>query len=263
MNFEPEMALRGIVTGIQNALESMRINKVVIGLSGGIDSAVTAALAVRAIGSEKVHGYIMPSEYSAPESAEYAYKLARNLGIEYDTIPIDDALVVLKKSLLESLGQVTGTVTEENLQARIRGVLLMAYANENNAVVVATGNKSEAFVGYCTLYGDTVGAFAPLGHIFKTEVYKIADFLNKDGEHIPQEIIDRAPSAELSPGQKDTDALPPYDILDVILAHYEDEGKQYVLDKHIDDVENVIERIEKNAYKWRQSAPALDYRKYI
>jgi NAD+ synthetase len=205
----------------------------------------------------------MPSEYSASESAEYAYKLARNLTIEYDTIQIDDALVVLKKLLVESLGQITGTIAEENLQARIRGVLLMAYANACNAVVLATGNKSEAMVGYCTLYGDTVGAFAPLGQVFKTEVYQIAEFLNRNSEIIPQEIIDRAPSAELSPGQKDTDALPPYDILDIILDQFENPEKQYTIEKHIDDVERVVERIKKYAYKWRQAAPPLNYRNYI
>ena len=250
-----------LTLGIRDYFRKMGFGKAVLGLSGGIDSAVVAALAAAAIGPENVTGVLMPSEYTARRSTEDALRLARNLGIKTRTIPI-------KKIYRSFLGELkTGapdgkvSLTMQNLQARSRGSLLMALANANGWLTLATGNKSEIAVGYCTLYGDTAGAIAPIADLFKTQVYRLAGYLNRGGELIPAAIIKRPPTAELKPGQKDQDDLPPYKDLDEILRLYLEEnktpseiisrgfGRQLVL--------SILRRVELSEYKRKQLPIAL------
>ncbi|HOW90347.1 MAG TPA: NAD+ synthase, partial [Elusimicrobiales bacterium] len=208
-----------LVLGIRDYFRKLGFRKAVLGLSGGIDSAVVAALAARALGPENVTGVLMPSEYTARRSVNDAMTLARNLGIAARTIPIAG----LYRDFLKTLGaQEKGTVTlaMQNLQARVRGTLLMALANSNNWLTLTTGNKSEIALGYCTLYGDTAGAIAPISDLLKTEVYRLAGTLNRERRVIPRSIIERPPTAELKPGQKDQDDLPPYEVLDRVIRLY-------------------------------------------
>jgi NAD+ synthase (glutamine-hydrolysing) len=254
-----------LVLGIRNFFSEAGFEKAVIGVSGGIDSALVAFLAQKALGNKNVHFLMMPSAYSSPDSLVFGEKLAASLNCDFDVFPIQ--LILDKYKWVMDQGchdEIERTVTEENLQARIRANLLMAYANHNDALVLATGNKSEAMVGYCTLYGDTVGALAPIGELYKTEVYELAHYINRDREIIPIEIIERAPSAELSPGQKDTDALPPYPILDNILGAYEANlmlGEIVKTDVDIDTVTAVLDRIKKNKFKERYYAPTIKLEK--
>ena len=254
--------VESIVLGIRNHASEAGFEKVVIGVSGGMDSALVATLAQMALGAENVHFLLMPYEYSSPASRDQGEFLARNLGCACTTIPISLLLHAYKLSLA-SFGSITETLTEENLQARIRGNLLMAYANHNNTLVFATGNKSERMMGYCTLYGDTIGSIAPIGELYKTEVYEVANYINREKEIIPKGIIERAPSAELSPGQKDTDSLPPYNVLDAILASYEDNLTANIPEvvTDIKTINSVLDRIKKNKFKAAQSAPVIKWRK--
>jgi NAD+ synthase (glutamine-hydrolysing) len=192
----------------------------VIGLSGGIDSALTAALAVDALGPAHVHGVAMPSRYSSPGSLTDAEALARNLGIDYRTLPIEAPFAAVVDTLSPSFGRLPADVTEENLQARVRGTLLMGLSNKFGWIVLATGNKSELSVGYSTLYGDMVGGFAPIKDLYKTHVYELARWRNRAGEVIPPASIEKPPSAELRPDQADTDSLPEYELLDRVLKAY-------------------------------------------
>lgn len=247
-----------LVLGIRNFFSETAIRNAVIGASGGIDSAVVAALSQKALGSEHVYLCIMPSNYSSFDSERLARKLIENLACSYHYFPIQSILNRYKDAL-HSFGKIDGKLTEENLQARIRANLLMACSNHYNCLVLATGNKSEAMMGYCTLYGDTVGALAPIGELYKTEVYELAHYINREKEIIPYETIERAPSAELSPGQKDTDSLPPYDVLDRILKEYVvsmnyPEG----IDKEI--VDTVVKIYNKNRFKERYYAPTIKWR---
>lgn len=240
--------------------------KVLVALSGGIDSAVTAAIASRAVGPENVMGFGMPSAFSSEGSIEDARALAKNLGIRFELIPIGKTYDQFGKMLDPVIGWGTpgendGDVTEENVQARIRGSIMMAISNRNGGIVLSTGNKSEISVGYCTLYGDMVGGFAVLSDVFKTQVYELARYVNRTSEIIPWRTIHKPPSAELSPGQTDQDALPPYEQLDVILDAYIEEGlgtEEIVatgMDKAM--VEWVIGKVKANEYKRRQMAPGL------
>jgi len=236
---------------------------VVLGLSGGIDSSLTAAIAVDALGKEGVVGVAMPSEYSASESLEDARLLAENLGIEFQVIPIGEVFSSYLQTLRRPFAGKKRDVTEENLQARIRGNLLMALSNKFGWLVLTTGNKSEMSVGYCTLYGDMAGGFAVIKDVPKTLVYKLSVFRNSLGSSpvIPRRVLERPPSAELRPNQKDTDSLPPYEVLDPVLLDYveEDHGLETILAKGFkrEMVEDIIRKVDLNEYKRRQSSPGV------
>lgn len=235
-----------------------KISDAVIGISGGIDSALVAAIAVKALGPERVHGVYMPSEYTTELSRECAETVSKRLGIEMLTLPIFDMVRVFTDSA-EFLGG--EGIALENLQARIRGVLLMALSNRYGWLVLTTGNKSEMAMGYCTMYGDMAGGFAPISDLLKRDVYKLSDFINKhEGKAvIPKEIIEREPTAELKENQKDSDTLPPYEILDAILESWIEEGKSIediVKSGYEEDlIRDIISRIEASEYKRRQAPP--------
>ena len=233
--------------------------KIVLGLSGGIDSSLVAAIAVDALGSESVLGVAMPSEFSSTHSVEDAKALAANLGIEMLEIPIASIYRDYLETLEVTFGRVEMGLAEENLQARIRGNILMGISNRYGHLVLATGNKSEMACGYATLYGDMAGGFALLKDVFKTEVYELSRYRNSDREVIPDNVLTKPPSAELRPDQKDSDSLPPYETLDPILEAYIEE------DASIDDivgagsdrttVERVVALVDRAEYKRRQAAP--------
>ncbi|MDA3935266.1 MAG: NAD+ synthase [Actinomycetota bacterium] len=245
-----------LVTGLRDYIGKNGFSDAVIGLSGGIDSALTAAIAVDALGPEHVHGVTMPSRYSSEGSVTDSRALADNLGIDLVELPIETPFGAFQETLGEPFAGLENDVTEENLQARVRGTLLMALSNKFGWLVLATGNKSELSVGYSTLYGDMVGGFAPIKDVFKTSVYELARWRNRDGEVIPQTTVDKAPSAELRPDQVDQDSLPPYDVLDAVLELYV-EG-----DASIDEiaaaghdrvlVERVAHMVDRSEYKRRQ-----------
>ncbi|MFH1837738.1 MAG: NAD(+) synthase [Candidatus Omnitrophota bacterium] len=257
-----------LVDGIKRYADGHGFTQVIMGLSGGIDSGVTCCLAVKALGSENVLGLSLPSKYSSKESGEYAEKLAKNLGIKIKTVPIsgiyDSYLDVLEKDLGGNEGERV-EIYHQNIQARIRGNVLMAFSNRFGYLVLATGNKSEAQMGYCTLYGDTVGGLAVLANVYKAGVYKLAGYINRDQEIIPQEIIDRVPSAELKPGQADHHSLPSYDILDEILYCYLDEkcASEEIINKGFDPdtVKKIIKTVEVTEYKRKQCPPGLKLNK--
>ncbi|MEA2076267.1 MAG: NAD+ synthase [Euryarchaeota archaeon] len=249
-----------LVLGIKDYVRKNGFEKVVIGLSGGIDSALTAALAVAALGAQNVVGVSMPSAISSQSSKADAKKLAENLGIEYTVVPIVDTINAYAAMLSEEFKGTEPDVTEENIQARVRGNILMALSNKFGYLVLSTGNKSELAVGYCTLYGDMSGGLAVISDVPKTTVYKLARYINavKGKEIIPESIIIKEPSAELKEGQKDTDSLPPYEVLDQILHAYieGDRSKEEIIEMGFDArvVSDVIWRVDHNEYK-RQQAP--------
>ena len=252
----PAEICAALTLGIRDYFGKMGFKKAVLGLSGGIDSAVVAALAARALGPENVTGVLMPSVYTSDQSNDDALELAGNLGIKAMLVPIKNIYGAFLKELKagDPLGEVT--LTMQNLQSRSRGSILMALANSNNWLALATGNKSELAVGYCTLYGDTAGAMAPISDLFKTEVYRLADYLNEEGEVIPAAIISRPPTAELKPGQKDQDDLPPYAILDEIIRLYMEENRTPAeivrrgFKKEL--VASLLRKVEANEYKRKQ-----------
>ncbi|MFO1076842.1 MAG: NAD+ synthase [Planctomycetota bacterium] len=213
----PAMQHAAIVQGIRAYVRKFGFRRAVIGLSGGIDSALVAAFAVDALGRENVAGIAMPSTYSSDHSTADAEHLAKNLGIEFHTLPIAPLQRAFGTVLGPILADAAGTFAEENLQSRMRGALLMAFSNARGHLLLTTGNKSECAVGYCTLYGDTNGAIAPIADLWKTEVWELSRWLNRDGERIPERSISKPPSAELRPGQLDSDSLPPYEVLDPVL----------------------------------------------
>jgi NAD+ synthase (glutamine-hydrolysing) len=251
-----EEVYEALVLGLRDYVTKNGFTDVVVGLSGGIDSALTATIAADALGPDHVHGVLMPSRYSSAGSVDDSRELARNLDIETLELPIEGAF----GAFLETLGPVfegrEEDVTEENLQARVRGTLLMALSNKFGWLVLATGNKSELSVGYSTLYGDMVGGFAPIKDVFKTRVYDLARWRNTDGVAIPEAIITKVPSAELRPDQKDEDSLPPYGLLDAVLRMYveEDESVDRIVasghDREI--VERVARMVDGAEYKRRQ-----------
>ncbi|MCX8082023.1 MAG: NAD+ synthase [bacterium] len=258
ITIEEEVYL-ALVTGMRDYVLKNGFRKVILGLSGGIDSSLVAAIASDALGSENVIGVFMPSRYSSKESEEDANALADNLKIKFLTIPIDGIFT----SYLETFSSVfTGTkpdITEENLQARIRGNILMALSNKFGYLVLTTGNKSEVSVGYSTLYGDTAGGFAVIKDVYKTMVYKLAYYRNSISKVIPERVFTKAPTAELKPGQKDQDTLPPYEILDSILKEYieKDRSFQEIVSLGFDEitVKKVLQMVDKSEYKRRQSPP--------
>jgi NAD+ synthase (glutamine-hydrolysing) len=250
-----------LVLGLKDYLGKCGFKQAVVGLSGGVDSAVTCCLAAQALGRENVMGVLMPSPYTSRDSIEDSLILARNLGVETRLIPITPIYQSYREALAGPLQLGEIELTLENIQARIRGNILMAISNKEGHMVLSTGNKSELAVGYCTLYGDMSGGLGVLADVPKTMVYELAEYLNRDREIIPSQIIRKAPSAELRPDQKDQDTLPPYDILDRIMNYYLTEGRAYgdIVKLGFDPatVQWVIRTIDKNEYKRRQAAPGL------
>jgi NAD+ synthase (glutamine-hydrolysing) len=252
-----------LVLGTGDYIRKNGFRRVLIGLSGGIDSALTAAVAVDTLGEEGVVGVAMPSQYSSKESLEDAKVLAKNLGIRFFTVPITEVFQAYRKTLAPSFKGLKPDVTEENIQARIRGNILMALSNKFGWLVLTTGNKSEMSVGYCTLYGDMAGGYAVLKDVPKTLVYELAKFRNKkEGKAIiPKNVFTKPPTAELRPNQKDEDSLPPYPVLDPILQAYveEDKGLGEIVKMGFKEnmIKEVINLVDRNEYKRRQSPPGV------
>ena len=249
---------RALVVGTRDYVRKNGYQHVVIGLSGGIDSSLVAAVAVEALGRENVSGATMPSPFSSTGTRRDARRLARNLGIEFMALPITPVLRAYKRTLARPFKGLKEDVTEENIQARIRGNLLMALSNKFGWLVLTTGNKSEYAVGYTTLYGDMAGGFAVIKDVPKTLVYEVSRYVNERAgkDVIPETVLTRAPSAELRPNQTDQDTLPPYDVLDAILHAYveEDRGVEDITALGFDDktVRRVVGMINQNEYKRRQ-----------
>lgn len=256
-----EEVYRALTTGLRDYCRKNSFEGVVIGLSGGIDSALTAAISADAVGPDSVWGVAMPSRFSSQHSVDDAEALATNLGIRFDVISIDEVFAAHLDGLSEIFAGTEFGVAEENLQARARGATLMAISNKYGPMVVATGNKSEMAAGYATLYGDMVGGFSVLKDVFKGLVYELARWRNKDGEVIPQNTIDKPPSAELRPDQQDSDSLPPYEVLDAILERYieDDMGVAEIVSEGYDPdtVVEVARMVDHNEYKRRQAAPGV------
>jgi len=252
---------QALVLGTSDYVRKNGFQKVVLGLSGGIDSALTACVAVDALGSANVAGVLMPSEFSSRGSIEDAEQLGKNLGIELLTIPISDVFDAYKESLRVAFQDAPANVAEENLQARVRGNFLMALSNKFGWLVLSTGNKSEISTGYCTLYGDMAGGFAILKDVMKTTVYQLAEHVNETIERIPRATIEKPPSAELRPDQLDTDSLPAYDVLDPILKAYveEDRSLAEMVEMGFDPklVQRIVRLVDANEYKRRQAAPGV------
>ncbi len=251
----------GIVMGIHNYFGKLGLKQAVLGLSGGIDSAVTAVLATRALGKDNVRVLLMPSHFSSAHSVDDARELAEILGIRYDIIPIEPVYHQFLAQLKLTFGDLPFNVAEENIQARVRGTLLMGISNKFGPILLNTTNKSEMAVGYGTLYGDLCGGLSVLGDIYKTEIYELAAYINKDAPVIPQNSIEKPPSAELRPGQKDSDSLPPYDILDPILFQYIErrQGPREIIAMGYDEtlVHRILRLVNINEFKRHQTAPVL------
>ena len=247
--------------GLFDYVSKNNFEKVLVGLSGGIDSALTASIAVDALGSDNVIGVALPSKYNTEESLVDARLLAENLDIEFKVIEIEEIVNIFRNTLKESVNDELGPITDENIQSRVRGNILMALSNQTGAMVVSTGNKSEMAVGYSTLYGDLAGGFALLKDLYKTEVYNLANFRNSISSVIPQNTIDKEPSAELRPDQFDKDSLPEYELLDEILRMYieEDSSSENIISKGIDEniVYDVLSKVDRNEYKRKQVAPGV------
>jgi NAD+ synthase (glutamine-hydrolysing) len=258
---ELETVYKALVTGVRDYVEKNGFPGAVLGLSGGIDSALTLAIAVDALGAERVEAVMMPSRYTSAMSIEDATKEAESLGVELHNLSIEPIFKAMLETLSEVFAGTESDVTEENLQARCRGVLLMAISNKRNKIVLTTGNKSEMAVGYATLYGDMAGGFNALKDVPKTLVYKLAEYRNTISPIIPQTVIHRAPSAELAPNQKDADSLPDYGELDCILELYvEQELSNEEIAKQGYDlatVNRVIQMVDRSEYKRRQAAPGV------
>lgn len=256
-----EEIYRALTLGLGDYCRKNGFDRVVVAISGGIDSAMTAAIATDALGPESVWGVAMPSKFSSQHSIDDAEALARNLGIRFDLIPIDGIYTAQLEALSEVFEGTDFGVAEENLQARARGAIVMAISNKHGPMVLATGNKSEMAAGYATLYGDMVGGYSVLKDVFKTVVWELARWRNKDGEVIPQNTIDKPPSAELRPDQRDSDSLPPYEMLDAILQRYieDDMGVVEIVEEGYDEpmVLKVARLVDRNEYKRRQSAPGV------
>lgn len=250
-----------LILGIKDYFQKTGFSKAVLGLSGGIDSALVLTLAVKALGNDNVRALLMPSKYSSAHSISDAVKLAENLKIKFEILPIQPSVDSVISTLKKSFSDTKEDVTEENIQARIRGILLMAISNKFGNILLNTTNKSEAAVGYGTLYGDMNGGLSILGDVYKSDIYKLANYINKDSEIIPQNTITKPPSAELKPDQKDTDSLPEYDILDKILFNY---IEQKMSIKEISElgfdyklVLKIATMVNRNEYKRFQAPPIL------
>jgi len=251
-----------LVLGTRDYVRKCGFSKALIALSGGIDSALVAAIAVEALGAENVVGVGMPSEFSSSGSIDDARALASNLGIRYELLAIHSVFEQFQEVLKPLFAGTQFGLAEENLQSRIRGSLMMAMSNKFGALVLTTGNKSEMSTGYCTLYGDMVGALAVIGDVMKTKVYELSHYANREREVIPAATIEKPPSAELRPGQKDTDSLPDYDVLDPILEAYVERycsAEQIAAEQHVDVelVRSVLQLVERCEYKRQQAAPVL------
>jgi NAD+ synthase (glutamine-hydrolysing) len=259
---EDALCFAALAMGVRDYVRKCGFSRVLIGLSGGIDSALVAALAVEALGPTNVLGIGMPSGYSSPGSIDDSRELAAQLGIRFELLPIAPMFEQFNQSLAPLFAGTPSDLTEENLQSRIRGTLLMALSNKWNALVLTTGNKSEMATGYCTLYGDMVGALAVIGDVMKTDVYRLCHYANRAGTRIPKAILTKPPSAELRPGQLDTDSLPDYAQLDPILSayieRYETPG-QIAASTSLapDEIKRILKLVERSEYKRQQAAPVL------
>jgi NAD+ synthetase len=259
---DTEAAYQALVLGTRDYVRKCGFSKVLVALSGGIDSALVAAIAKDALGAENVVGIGMPSPYSSTGSIDDSRKLAANLGIRFELIGISGLFEQYTQALGPLFEGLKPDTTEENIQSRIRGTLMMALSNKFSALVLTTGNKSEMAVGYCTLYGDMVGALAVIGDLVKTRVYAVCHWLNRDGEVIPRAILEKPPSAELRPDQKDTDSLPAYEVLDPILEAYVEryEPPERIAEERgfpLELVQQVVRLVERSEYKRQQAAPVL------
>ncbi len=256
-----EKVYRALVLGLRDYLQKCGFKSAVLGVSGGIDSAVVACLAADALGKQNVRGVSLPSEFSSQHSLDDARILAERLGIEYNVIPIQSVFAATKQALKPIFAGRADDTTEENIQARLRGVLLMALSNKFGSLLLTTGNKSELGVGYCTLYGDMCGGLAVISDVPKTMVYQLAKWINREQEIIPVSSITKAPSAELRRDQRDQDLLPPYEILDAILDQYVVHGRSAgeIIERGFEEtvVKKIIRLIDLSEYKRRQAAPGL------
>lgn len=252
-----------IVDGTKDFIHRAGFKKVLLGLSGGIDSSVVACIAAAAVGQENVLGVMMPSPFSSADSISDATLLADNWSLETMVIPIDSLMKSFDAALADAFVGLNRDATEENIQARIRGVLLMALSNKFQRLLLNTCNKSEDYVGYCTLYGDSCGAVAPIGDLYKTEVYKLANWINTNEElpNIPETVLKKAPSAELKEGQKDTDDLPEYELLDPILKLHVDQNldEEQIIQKGYESVlvKKIVGLVAGSSFKRDQSPPII------
>ena len=252
---------QALVTGVRDYVGKNGFKGAVLGLSGGIDSALTLAIAADALGGDQVEVVMMPSRYTADMSNEDAFTEAENLGVHHRSIPIEPAFVAFQQMLEDEFAGLAADTTEENIQARCRGIILMAISNKKGKILLTTGNKSEMSVGYATLYGDMAGGFAPIKDVPKTLVYQLSEYCNREREVIPRRVIERPPSAELAPDQQDSDSLPDYDVLDAILHHYVE--LDHCVDRIIEEgfdretVERVARMVDRNEYKRRQAPPGV------
>jgi len=259
---EEEYLFKALALGLRDYFHKCGFRSACLGLSGGIDSALTATIAAEALGAENVHGLTMPSAYSSTGSVDDSVALAENLGIRCDTVPIKESFEAVKKAVTPSFDGRPEDVTEENMQARIRGLYLMSLSNKTGAMLLTTGNKSELAVGYCTMYGDMCGGLAVISDLPKMQVYALAKWINREREVIPWNTINKAPSAELRPDQKDQDTLPPYPVLDEILELYVEQQRssEAIVEATGYDEETVrwvVRRVDLNEWKRYQAAPGL------
>ena len=251
-----------LVLGTRDYIRKCGFQKAIVGLSGGIDSALTAVIATDAVGPENVIGVGMPGPYSSAGSIADARALAKNLGIRFEVLSINDAVEAYRETLKDVFANQKEDVTEENIQSRARGTLLMALSNKFGAIVLSTGNKSELGVGYCTLYGDMVGGLAVISDVPKTLVYRLSRYVNSRRPVIPQDTLEKPPSAELRPDQKDSDSLPPYEILDAVLEDYVEDAHtaERIAADHGFDIEvvrRVLRMVDRAEYKRQQAAPGI------
>ena len=260
-DYDIQLIHDALIMGLRDYFSKLNFKTAILGSSGGIDSAVVHALAVEALGKDNVKAYMLPSPYSSKGSVDHAVELAKNLDSDYSILKIDQVFASFKNTLKEEFAGRQEDVTEENLQARTRGVLLMAISNKFGSILLNTSNKSESAVGYTTLYGDLCGGLSIIGDLYKQQVYEMARFINRNGELIPNAIITKEPSAELRPDQKDSDSLPAYDLLDKILFHYIEERKGWkqIVAEGFDEslVRRITQMVDRNEYKRFQAPPTL------
>jgi NAD+ synthetase len=258
---DAEQLYNALVLGLRDYVHKCGFSTICLGLSGGIDSALTAVIAADALGPENVRGLTMPSPYSSSGSVDDSFALAKNIGIRCVEVSISDAFAAVKKTMAPVFERKEEDVTEENMQARLRGLFLMSLSNKDNHLLLTTGNKSELAVGYCTIYGDMCGGLAVISDLPKTKVFEVSRWLNRDRERIPWNTIEKPPSAELRPDQKDQDTLPEYDVLDAILELYVEQqlGAEEIVERGYDEsmVRWIQRRVDLNEWKRQQAAPGL------